>query len=266
MGRSGGPHGDHVPLSAARGADRLDTVRRDPDVLHLGVRGRAVQAAGALRQGQEAAVGRGHPHRLVAGPRPGESPRDRRPADPDLRLGALGQDDGQGEGPPATPPAGADPLAVHARRAGCADGRRPDRPDRPRSGREVLCGHAGDGRGAPRGGVRAAAEREAWHRLPDHAGAQVAPGDGADRPALGHDLSRHADPHRGPRPGRLPAHPRLRQEPPGRLRQRLRDAGRGTPRRLRAARATRLLPASRPATTCGIASTRRSCGRTSACR
>ena len=64
------------------------------------------------------------------------------------------------------------------------------------------------------------------------------------RPALGHDLSRYADPDRGARPGRLPAHPRqLDQQPACRRGQRLRHAGRGAPRGLRPPRAARVLPA-----------------------
>ena len=110
-------------------------------------------------------------------------------------------------------------------------------------GRQVLRGHPGDGRGAPRRGLRAAAPREVRAGLPDHADAQGAARQRAVGLALGHDLPRHAGADRGPGAGRLRVDPRPRQEPAGRRGQRLRHGGRGAPRGVRPHRAARLLPA-----------------------
>ena len=134
-------------------------------------------------------------------------------------------------------------LAVPARRAGRPALHGEDRPAGAERGRQVLRGHPGDGRGAPRRGLRAAAAREVRARLPDHADAQGAARRRAHRLALGHDLPRHAGADRGPGAGRLRVDPRPREEPARRRGQRLRHAGRGAPRRLRPPRAARLLPA-----------------------
>jgi len=60
------------------GADPVEGRRPDHHRVHLGIRGRQRGPAAALRQGQEAAVGRGGPARLVAG---------RRPEQPDGHVG-----------------------------------------------------------------------------------------------------------------------------------------------------------------------------------
>ena len=70
-----------------------------------------------------------------------------------------------------------DALAVHARRAGRADLHRADRRDRAVDRRQVLRGHAGDGRSPPRRGVRALPRHQAVGSLPD----QRAPQDAARR-------------------------------------------------------------------------------------
>ena len=118
-----------------------------------------------------------------------------------------------------------------------------DRPAGAEHRRQVLRRDPGDGRGAPRRGLLAAAAREVRARLPDHADAEDAARRRAVRLALGHDLPRHAGADRGPRAGRLRVDPRPREEPAGRRGERLRHAGRGAPRRVRPPRAARLLPA-----------------------
>ena len=145
--------------------------------------------------------------------------------------------------PAQAPPRRLAVLAVPARRAGRADLRVEDRPDRARHRQQVLRGHAGDGRGAPRRDVLALPAREARPRLPHQPAPQVAARQRRQRLALGHDLPRHAGAHRGPGAGRLRADPRRRREPAGPRGHRLRDGGRGAPRGLRPAGAARLLPA-----------------------
>ena len=240
------PHGHEVPLHDPGRRDGLVGGQLGRDPLHLGVRGRPRQAARPLRQGQEAAVGRGRAHRLVGRPRPRQPHGAGRPDGADLRVGHLEPPHraGEGAGPPS--PAGRVDLPVHARGAGGADRHLQDRPDRAGHRVEVLRGHPGHGRGPPRRGLRAPAPPEVPARLSDHSRTSGLPREHPHRPPLGHDLSRHADPHRGAGPGRLPAHPGHRQEPAGRRRQRLRHAGRGPPRGLRAAGPARLLsPAQR---------------------
>ena len=110
-------------------------------------------------------------------------------------------------------------------------------------GREVLRRHAGDRRGAPRRGLLAAAARQVRARLSDQPAPAAAPRRHAVRVALGLHLSRHAGPDRGRGAGVLRADPRSVEEPARGLGERLRDAGRGAPRRVRSPRAARLLPA-----------------------
>src|SRR5439155_2492306 len=83
-------------------------------------------------------------------------------------------------------------LAVPARRAGCAHLHGEDRPAGAERRRQVLRGDAGDGRGAPRRDLLAAAAREVRARLPDHADAAAVAARRALGRALGHDLPRHA--------------------------------------------------------------------------
>ena len=97
-------------------------------------------------------------------------------------------------------------LAVHARRAGRADLHRADRRDRAVDRRQVLRGHAGDGRGPPRRGVRPLPRREAVGALPDQRAPRAAARRHHRRQPLGHDLPRHADHGRGPRARRVRLH------------------------------------------------------------
>ena len=78
---------------------------------------------------------------------------------------------------------------------------------------------------------------------PDHADAEAPPQRHPQRLALGHDLPRHAGADRGTGPRGVRLHPRPGPELARRVGQRLRDAGRGAARRLRAAGAARLLSA-----------------------
>ena len=151
---------------------------------------------------------------------------------------------------------------------------------RARHERQVLCRHPGDGRGAPCRGLQAPAAREVRARLSDQQGAEDAARADADRPPLGHDLSRHAGADRGPGAGRLPVDPRQVGQHAGRRGQRLCHAGRGAARLVRPPGAARLLSAAlrRPSATsarsswsrrsisCATASTSRRSGSGSACR
>ena len=125
---------------------------------------------------------------------------------------------------------------------GASDLRVEDRPDRARHRQQVLRGHPGDGRGAPRRDLLTFPPREARPRLPDQPPPQVAARQRGHRLAVGHDLPGHAGAHRGTCPGGVRLDPRRRREPAGARGHRLRDGGRGAPRRLRPARAARLLP------------------------
>src|SRR5262249_14106768 len=216
------------------------------DHLPLGVPGRPRFAAQALRQGQAAAVGCRRAHRLVAGPRSGESRAAARRVDSDLRLGAVRAPDARGAGqPPPTLPVLA-ALPVHAWGAGSAHLHGEDRAaGRERRG-QVLRSDAGDRRGAARRGVLAAPAREVRAGLPDHADAAAPARRRPQRFALGHDLSRHAGAHRGTGARRLRDDPGPVTEPARRLGERLRHAGRGAPCGLRPLRAARLLPQAHP--------------------
>src|SRR3989442_5973948 len=113
------------------------------------------------------------PHRLVSGPRSGESAGAARRVDLDLRLAHVGKAHASGEGDPPAPPPGLAALAVPARRAGGARLHRQDRTAGAERPRQVLRRHAGDGRGAPCGDLLAPPAREVRPRLPDHADAQA---------------------------------------------------------------------------------------------
>ena len=175
--------------------------------------------------------------------RPRRPDADRRQDAADVRHAAVGQALGAAALGPALPHADVPAVAVPARRAGRADLRRQDRAGRADHRVQVLRRDPGHGRGAPRRGLPPAADGEVPLRLPDHRPAQGAAGEGDHRPALGFHLPRHAGADRGARAVGFPALSRLRQEPALLRGQRLRDAGRGAPRRLRPPRAARLLPA-----------------------
>src|SRR5262249_2077629 len=93
---------EHLSLPDPRRAARVEVRGEERDQLHLGVRGWAREAAQPLREGQEAAVGRGHPDRLVAGPRSREPDDDGRSRGAHLGLADLGQAHREGAG--ARPP------------------------------------------------------------------------------------------------------------------------------------------------------------------
>ena len=124
---------DDVSLHAAGRADQVEVRRQDRDLLYLGIRRFARGVAAALRQGQEAAMGRRRTDRLVARSRPREPDDARRPRHPDLWHRHLEPDDRAGAPRGAPPPAGLADLAVHARRAGRADRHLEDRADRART-------------------------------------------------------------------------------------------------------------------------------------
>ncbi len=92
---------------------------------------------------------------------------------------------------------------VPARRAGRAHLHRPHRRDRALDRRQVLRLDAGGRRGAPRRGVRPLPRREARDALPDERAPRRAHRRRALRLPLGHHVPRHADPDRGPGPGRV---------------------------------------------------------------
>ena len=132
-------------------------------------------------------------------------------------------------------------LAVPARRAGRADRRLAARRRRALDRRQVLRRHPDDGRGAPRRGVQPLPAREARvgvadQREPEGAARRHHPGR-----ALGLQVPRHADHHRGPRDGGLrqplPDRPGAAAEGAAALR----DEGRVAARRLRRALAQGLL-------------------------
>ncbi len=235
------PDVQHISLPSSGGADAVEGGGPDDHVLHVGIRGRQRRPPAALRQGQEAAVGRRGAARLV--PRGGSRQPDgpRRQDHRDLRHRPLEPADRQGARPRPAQPAGPYALAVHARRAGRPHRDVEDRPDRAEHRGEVLRRDPGHGRGAARRGVCAAAAREGQARLPDHAHPGAPAREHHHGPALGHDLSRHAGADRGPGARGLPAHPGLVVEHARRRGQRLRHAGRGAARRLRPDRPARLL-------------------------
>ena len=186
--------------------------------LPLGIRRRARLPAEAVPQGQAPAVGLGHPHRLVAGPRPREPRRHARRDDRDLRLAGVEPARREGAHPDPAPRAGLAALAVPARRAGRARLHGQDRAAGAEHRRQVLRRHAGHGRGAPRRGVLAPAAREVRARLPDQPVPEEPDRGHAARLALGHDLPRHAGADRGRGARGVRAHPRLRPQPARRSR------------------------------------------------
>ena len=236
-------------------------------------------AARALREGQEAAVGRQRAARLVARAQSRQSDGAQGRVDLDLRHRHLEQDERQGAGLAAPRAAGQLDQPVHAWRAGRADRHRQDRRHRARHERQVLRRDPGDGRGAPCRGLQAAAAREVRRRLSDQPGAADAARADPDRPALGHDLSRHAGADRGAGAGGLPVDPRQGGQHAGRGGECLRHAGRGAARLVRPAGAARILSAahatpsatsarsssSRRSISCATASTSRKSGSGSAC-
>ena len=212
--------------------------------LQVGVPRRPRRADGALREGQEPAVGHQRAHRLVAGPRPGEP------------AGAARRDD----------------AASSARRCGI-DSRRRRRATVRRHLQawqlsQFLHGEQGalvctakivqqvpsiDAKFYAATQVMDEARHvETYSRLLHEKFELAYPitptlkkllDDVLQRLALGHHLSRHAGADRGPGAGRVRLDSRPGEEPARRLGQRLRHAGRGAPRRLRPAGAARLLPA-----------------------
>ena len=163
-------HGNHGQIPDARRKRGLAGFRHLRHELSLGVRGRPRLASEALREGQAEAVGRQHPHRLVAGPRPGE-PRSSCPTSRSRSSAptssSVSRRRRRRERPPPLPVVAA--VAVPARRAGRADLHRQDRAAGAEHGRQVLRRDAGDRRGAPRRGVLAAPARQVRAGLPDHA-------------------------------------------------------------------------------------------------
>src|SRR6266567_1920360 len=119
---------------------------------------------------------------------------------------------------------------------------RPDRRVRARHGFQVLRRHPDHGRGPARRAVLAVPAREGRPLLPDEQRPGQAAGRLAERLPLGPPLPRHAGPHRGAGAGRVRRAPGHGPERAGQATARLRHAGRGTARRLRPARAARLLP------------------------
>ena len=162
-------HDDDVPLCAPRRADRVEVRRQDRGVLSPG---NTTTAATALLELYE----KGKQQQWDASERldwsleldPENPMHARRRIDLDLRDRYWNRMTDKEQRLAAPPPAGLADLAVHARRAGRADRHRQDRPDRARHRRQVLCRDPGDGRGAPRRGLQAAAAREVRARLSDH--------------------------------------------------------------------------------------------------
>ena len=179
---------DELSLYPAGRADRVEIRRPYRRRLHLGIRRKPRRAAAALFQGQAAAMGCRRADRLVAGPRSREPDGDGRSGDPDPWLRHLEPHDRQGAPPGSPPSAGLADLAIHAWRAGRADCHREDRPDRPRSRRQVLRRDAGHGRGAACRSLFAPAARQIRVGLSDHPRAAVIARNRAQRQPLGHDL------------------------------------------------------------------------------
>ena len=192
----------------ARGARRP---RRD---LHVGLRAQPAGARQALREGEDVAVERHDRPRLVDPRRPGAGGAQRHgarrrassSATPSTSRARRSRSGPRRNGSARDRGSELDALAVHARRAGCADLYRAHRRDRAVDRRQVLRGDAGDGRGAPRRGVRQVPRREAQRSLPDQRAPALAARRHPRRQPLGHDLPRHADHGRGTRARRVRLH------------------------------------------------------------
>ena len=137
-------------------------------------------------------------------------------------------------------------VAVPARRAGRAALHRPHRRDRAVDRREVLRGHAGDGRGPPRRGVRPLPRREAVEPVPINHEPEVAARRHPRRHPLGHHLPRHADHGRGPRARGVRDDAADHQRAVAEEAAPLRDERRGASRRVRCALAAGVLRRSSP--------------------
>src|SRR5215472_16603567 len=130
---------DNVSLHAAGRADKVEVRRAERDLFHLGIRRFARGATAALRQGQEAAMGRRGTDRLVARSRPREPDDAGRPGHSDLWYRHLEPDDREGAPRGAPSSAGLADLAIHARRARCLDRHLQDRADRAGPRLQILC-------------------------------------------------------------------------------------------------------------------------------
>ena len=126
-------------------------------------------------------------------------------------------------------------LAVHARRAGRAAVHRAHRRDGAVDRRQVLRGDAGDGRGAPRRGVRALPRREARQPVRHQRQPARHPRRHPPRPALGHRVPRHADHGRRARARGLRHDAQDHDRAAAQEAAALRDERRGPPRRVRRA-------------------------------
>ena len=202
----------------------------------------------AVREGEDVAVERRDRPRLVDRGRP----REGRPGDVG-RGHVLPGPDGAGrrlaraqlgrEGVAAVPDGGVQ-LAdepVPARRAGRAPLHRQDRGHHAVDRRQVLRGVAGDGRGAPRRGVRPVPRHQARRPLPRQREPPAAHRRRARRLPLGHDVHGHADHDRGARARGVRLHaPRDAGAAP-QAAAALRDERRGPPRGLRRAVAAGVL-------------------------
>ena len=237
--------------------------------VHLGLRqGPAAGAREAVRAGEDRAVERDDRPRLVdrrrsrahrdGARRPRRAHEVRAPADG--REGLAGRALGRA-GVPAL--RGGEPRApcqpVPPRRAGCAAVHGADRGDGAVDRREVLRVDAGDGRGAPRGGVRPLPRREARDAVPDERAPRRAHRRHPRRLPLGHHVPRHADHGGGARARRVRIDVPDVDRAAAPAAAALRDVGRGTPRRVRCASACRRPTPTSPVPSC--ASARSSCSR-----
>ena len=149
-------------------------------------------------------------------------------------------------------------VAVHARRAGGAPLHGQDRRDGAVDRRQVLRGHPGDGRSAPRRGVLQVPRREALGPLPDERPPRASARRHRVRLTLGHDLPRHADHGRGPGAGRLRVHPHDDDRAAVEEAAALCHGGRGSPRSLRRAQPAGVLQGARARPSCANARSLRS--------
>ena len=101
---------------------------------------------------------------------------------------------------------------------------------------------ADDGRSAPRRGLREVRQREARMGVPDQHQLEGTPRRDDHGLALGLQIPRHADHHRGPRDGCLRKHVEDGERAAAQRAASLRDERRVTPRRIRRARAAGSLP------------------------
>ena len=172
--------------------------------------------------------------------RPARHPRR---GDVALRHPALGQDDRAGQGRAAQALRLLAVQPVPARRAGRDGVRGAHRGVRPRPGREVLLRDPDHGRGPARGDLRPLPAREDRDAVPDQRQPPVAARRHPARLPLGHALPGHAGAHRGSRARRLRHDPRHDGQAAAQADPRVRHAGRGPARGLRADGAARLLQA-----------------------